>query len=32
MTNGTDDFAPVLTALGGVRLHSFDMNANGWTN
>lgn len=32
LTNGVDDFAPVLTALGGVRLHSYNRNTNGWTN
>lgn len=32
LTNGIDDFAPVLSALGGVRLHLFDIAANGWTS
>lgn len=31
MTDGTNDFAAVMMPLGGVRLHSFDRAANGWT-
>ncbi|MEE3330801.1 MAG: prepilin-type N-terminal cleavage/methylation domain-containing protein [Myxococcota bacterium] len=31
MTNGTNDFAAVISPLGGVRLHAFDVASNGWT-
>lgn len=32
VTNGTRDYAVVLTALGGVRVHAFDRAAGAWRN
>ncbi len=32
VTNGTRDYAVVLSPLGGVRVHAFDRSANGWRN